>query len=215
VKCADCKVIGTEALLRSAIENVLRNAARHTAEGTEAEVELSVLGAGRASSAVIRVRDHGPGVPEPALNEIFRPFYRLGDDRGRQTGGTGLGLAITERAVRLHGGTVTAFNADDGGLVVELSLPISASVGQAASPSMPKNGDGSSGNGGLNQLRNEFLMTARRVATATKRPISDVVEEATRGALKYGDIGGLSEADVPKLRAAIESLASAAGSATQ
>jgi two-component system sensor histidine kinase CpxA len=132
VKCADCKVIGTEALLRSAIENVLRNAARYTAEGTEAEVELSVLATGRASSAVIRVRDHGPGVPEPALNEIFRPFYRLGDDRGRQTGGTGLGLAITERAVRLHGGTVTAFNADDGGLVVELSLPIFASVGEAS-----------------------------------------------------------------------------------
>jgi hypothetical protein len=58
-------------------------------------------------------------------------------------------------------------------------------------------------------------MTARRVATATKRPIGDVVEQTTGGALKYGDIGRLTEADVPKLRAAIEQLASASAPATQ
>ncbi len=56
-------------------------------------------------------------------NEIFRPFYRTEDARDRQSGGgTGLGLAITERAVRLHGGTVKAANAPDGGLTVELKL---------------------------------------------------------------------------------------------
>jgi hypothetical protein len=79
-----------------------------------------------------------------------------------------------------------------------------ASTGQPASPTAPKNGNGSSAANGLNQLRNEFLMTARRSATATKRPIGDVVELATDGALKYGDIGRLTEADLPKLRAAIE-----------
>jgi hypothetical protein len=79
-------------------------------------------------------------------------------------------------------------------------------TGQPASRTEPKNGNGSSGGNGLNQLRNEFLMTARRIATATKRPIGDVIEQATSGALKYGDIGRLTEADVPKLRAAMEEM---------
>jgi two-component system sensor histidine kinase CpxA len=75
-------------------------------------------------AAVIRIRDRGPGVPEHALSHLFLPFYRVADARDRQTGGTGIGLAITERAVRLHGGTVTATNAPDGGLIVEIVLPI-------------------------------------------------------------------------------------------
>jgi two-component system sensor histidine kinase CpxA len=70
------------------------------------------------------VRDEGPGVPEEALSDIFRPFYRVDDARDRETGGTGLGLAITERAVRLHGGTVNASNLPGGGLLVEITLPI-------------------------------------------------------------------------------------------
>lgn len=87
--------------------------------------------------------------------------------------------------------------------------------GEPHPPAAPKNGNGSADNGGLNQMRNEFLMTARRIATATKRPIGDVIEQATGGALKYGDIGRLTEADVPKLRAAIEQLATAASPITQ
>jgi signal transduction histidine kinase len=63
-------------------------------------------------------------VPEESLKEIFRPFYRVDDSRTRETGGAGLGLAITERAVRLHSGTVTAANAPGGGLVVEIRLPL-------------------------------------------------------------------------------------------
>ena len=71
------------------------------------------------------MRDHGPGVPHDALQNIFRPFYRVADARDRESGGTGLGLAITERAVRLHSGQVVAENAPDGGLSITLSLPIS------------------------------------------------------------------------------------------
>lgn len=67
--------------------------------------------------------DSGPGVPDEALDKLFRPFYRIDDARGRQTGGVGLGLAITERAVRLHGGTVKAANRPEGGLMVEIRLP--------------------------------------------------------------------------------------------
>jgi two-component system sensor histidine kinase CpxA len=70
------------------------------------------------------VTDSGPGVPEDALDKLFRPFYRIDDARGRQTGGVGLGLAITDRAVRLHGGTIRVANRPQGGLVVEIRLPI-------------------------------------------------------------------------------------------
>lgn len=125
VDCEDCTTPGSPPLLRSAIENVVRNAVRYTAEGTTVEITLRRQSDGADSDAVISVRDHGPGVPDAALTEIFRPFYRSSDARDRKTGGTGLGLAITERAVRLHGGAVCATNAPDGGLVVEIRLPCS------------------------------------------------------------------------------------------
>ncbi|MGH9943439.1 MAG: ATP-binding protein [Pyrinomonadaceae bacterium] len=123
VESRECSLLGNSELLRSAIENVVRNGVRYTAESTSVEVTLRCLSNGSASGAVIRVRDHGKGVPEEALGELFRPFYRVGAARDRQTGGTGLGLAITERAVRLHGGKVKAANAEDGGLIVEIELP--------------------------------------------------------------------------------------------
>jgi two-component system sensor histidine kinase CpxA len=76
----------------------------------------------------LRVKDHGTGVPESALKAIFRPFYRLDLSRQRSTGGYGVGLAITERAVRLHGGMVTAQNSPEGGLIVEMCLPAAGSI---------------------------------------------------------------------------------------
>jgi two-component system sensor histidine kinase CpxA len=73
---------------------------------------------------VLTVSDFGPGVPPDSLGKLFEPFYRLDDARGRLTGGVGLGLAITERAVRFHGGRVAAFNRAEGGLRVEIRLPL-------------------------------------------------------------------------------------------
>ena len=117
-------IAGNEGLLRSAIENVVRNAVRYTEEGTEVEVSLEKRDLGEGQSiAVVRVRDHGPGVPPEALEDLFRPFYRVADARERKTGGTGLGLAISERAVRWHSGSLAAENAADGGFVVEIHLP--------------------------------------------------------------------------------------------
>ncbi|HQR37271.1 MAG TPA: ATP-binding protein [Blastocatellia bacterium] len=119
---ASCEIRGNERLLRSAIENVVRNAVHYTAEGTAVAVDLRVVpGEGRA---LVIVRDHGEGVPENLLSELFRPFYRVEDARDRRSGGAGLGLAITERAIRMHGGTVRAANADGGGLAIEISLPV-------------------------------------------------------------------------------------------
>ena len=90
------------------------------------KISLRCLRENGTGEAVINVRDEGAGVPEESLHDIFRPFYRLDSSRTRETGGTGLGLAITERAVRLHGGTVRAENIKGGGFAVELRLPVNA-----------------------------------------------------------------------------------------
>jgi two-component system sensor histidine kinase CpxA len=127
VECSitdDCVVIGDPSLLNSAIENVVRNALRYTEKDTAVEVRLECVERPAGPEAVIRVTDSGPGVPEEALTKLFRPFYRIDDDRGRGTGGVGLGLAIADRAVRLHGGTVRAANRPQGGLMIEIALPV-------------------------------------------------------------------------------------------
>jgi two-component system sensor histidine kinase CpxA len=72
----------------------------------------------------LQVTDSGPGVPEEALEKVFEPFYRIDDSRVRETGGVGLGLAITQRVARLHGGSVRAANRLEGGLLVEMRLPL-------------------------------------------------------------------------------------------
>lgn len=117
-----CIVRGNAELLRSAVENVVRNAIYYTPEGTEVEITLSSVAG--SDEALLRVRDHGPGVPPSALRSIFEPFYRIGNARERASGGTGLGLSISDRTVRSHGGSVRAMNAEDGGLIIEIVLPV-------------------------------------------------------------------------------------------
>ncbi len=118
-----CCVVGNKELLRSALENVIRNAMRYTRAGSDVEVTLRGDSNDKGRLAIVTVRDHGPGVPEASLEALFRPFYRLDDSRERKTGGVGLGLAITKQAVALHGGTVQAANVPNGGLVVTITLP--------------------------------------------------------------------------------------------
>ena len=116
----ECTATGAPDLLRSAVENIVRNAVRHTREDTAVEVAMR---AGAPDRVVIAVRDHGSGVPDELLPHIFQPFYRLGAARDRHTGGVGLGLTIAHRTLKLHDGTVRAANVAGGGLVVELTLP--------------------------------------------------------------------------------------------
>lgn len=118
VSAADsCPIMGSENLLRSAVENVLRNAVRYTPERTVVDVSLK-----RSNGhAVLLISDHGGGVPEDELPNLFRPFYRVGEARERKTGGIGLGLAIAERAVKAHKGTIKARNLN-GGLQIEIGL---------------------------------------------------------------------------------------------
>ena len=125
-----CKVEGNITLLRSAVENVVRNAARYTDENTTVTVALESVD----HSAVIEVHDQGPGVPEESLPKLFLPFYRVDATRDRNTGGVGLGLSIAERAVRLHGGSVRARNGQPHGLIVRIDLPLIGSQPSAPQP---------------------------------------------------------------------------------
>jgi two-component system sensor histidine kinase CpxA len=120
LQLAPCRVRGSSELLRSGIENVIRNAIRYTAEGTAVEVSLTT----RLDNAVVTVRDHGPGVPESELQHIFEPFYRVGEARERSSGGVGLGLSIADRTIKLHGGSIRAENVN-GGLLITIGLPLS------------------------------------------------------------------------------------------
>jgi two-component system, OmpR family, sensor histidine kinase CpxA len=118
------RVRGNEALLRRAIENVIRNAVHYTEAKSTVEVSLIRAEVGGKPYARLRICDRGKGVPEETLPHLFKPFYRVDIGRERETGGVGLGLAITESAVRLHNGSIIAKNRPDGGLMVEITLSI-------------------------------------------------------------------------------------------
>lgn len=119
----NCLVTGSADMIRDAIENVVRNAVRHTADGTTVAISLESRETAAGPSVVVHVRDHGPGVPDMIVPRLFVPFYR-GAHADNNQNGTGLGLAITRRILEVHGGTTTAANADGGGLVVSLELPL-------------------------------------------------------------------------------------------
>jgi signal transduction histidine kinase len=132
ITCSDDAIVninGDPGLLRSAIENIVRNALFYSGPGGNIDVRLRV----EDNHAVLTVRDNGNGVPEEALPLLFKPFFRVDDSRGTTTGGMGLGLAIVRNAVTVHGGTVTARNVTPHGLEVEFRLPIVS----AANPSRP------------------------------------------------------------------------------
>jgi two-component system sensor histidine kinase CpxA len=127
---AGCSVTGTRAdatflaypqMLRRAIDNILRNAIRYTAPGSEVRLDCSINEA--QQQGVIEVTDRGPGVPESMLSDIFLPFFRTSPGRESDTGGTGLGLAIASEAVQLHEGSIIARNREGGGLEVTITLP--------------------------------------------------------------------------------------------
>ncbi len=125
----DVEVNGDAGLLRSAVENIVRNAIFYSGQGGKVGVRLSQ----EDGTALVTVRDNGPGVPESALPLLFKPFYRVDDSRGTTTGGMGLGLAIVRNAALAHGGSVSAKNVVPHGLELELRLPVPpASPGDAS-----------------------------------------------------------------------------------
>ncbi len=118
---APCTLSGDAGLLRSAIENVLRNALRHTPAGSSVDIRLDR----RPIGSELTIRDHGDGVAEEELKQLFKPFYRTDAARSPQLAGSGIGLAIARKAIKLHGGWIEAENDPGGGLLVRVTLPVS------------------------------------------------------------------------------------------
>ncbi|GGZ10138.1 ATP-binding protein [Pseudoduganella plicata] len=116
---ADVTLLGEPDLLARAIENVVRNAIKHSRDGGIVVVEVRTVGA----RLYVRVLDRGPGVAAADLATIFQPFFRSSGTE-KDVEGHGLGLAIAQQVVQQHGGSIGATNRDDGGLCVEIVLPL-------------------------------------------------------------------------------------------
>jgi two-component system OmpR family sensor kinase len=109
-------VRGRAELLHRAVENVVRNAVKHSFPGTTVEIKLVAAG----DRALLSVADHGPGIAPGESERIFEPFYR----GAAAPGGFGLGLAIAQGAIAAHGGAIGAANAEGGGLRMQMELPL-------------------------------------------------------------------------------------------
>ena len=96
--------------------NILDNAAKHGGEGRRITAEIRQEG----EYAAVRIRDFGPGIPEDELPHVKMKFYK-GSTKAR---GSGIGLAVCEEIVTMHGGQLVLSNAEGGGTLVTIRLPI-------------------------------------------------------------------------------------------
>jgi two-component system sensor histidine kinase MprB len=117
-----CLVCGHAEGLKTAVRNLLDNAAKFGPPGGPVEVRLQ--------AGELTVRDHGPGIPAGDLPHVFDRFYRAASARG--VPGSGLGLSIVRQVAAGHGGTVGAEQAAGGGTLVRLRLPVLASGAMSA-----------------------------------------------------------------------------------
>jgi K+-sensing histidine kinase KdpD len=107
-------VMADHTLLEQVVTNLVENALRHSPPGEPVEIELAHL----ASDVVLRVTDHGPGVPPDAVATVFEPFHR-----GDLPGSGGIGLAICKAVVEAHAGTITVRDLPRCGAVFVVTLP--------------------------------------------------------------------------------------------
>lgn len=116
---ADVVVKGNQSLIYSVFRNLTDNAIAYAGEDTTITLRASHADDG---SWHFTFSDNGIGVPRQHLPRLFERFYRVDKGRSRKLGGTGLGLAIVKNAVLLHGGTIMATNAPEGGLCLDFTL---------------------------------------------------------------------------------------------
>ena len=108
---------GRPLTLKRAFTNLIDNAAKY---GEAPEIELTC----EEAALVVAIRDGGPGIPADALDDVFRPYYRVDKSRNRTTGGVGLGLTVAQAIVQGHGGEITLKNRPQGGLEALIVLPL-------------------------------------------------------------------------------------------
>jgi signal transduction histidine kinase len=108
--------------LKRAFTNLIDNATKYA---KAPEIELCC----EESAIVVAIRDRGPGIPPDALDNVFRPYYRVDKSRNRSTGGVGLGLTVAQAIVQGHGGEIILKNRPEGGLEVRIVLPVAAHAG--------------------------------------------------------------------------------------
>jgi len=109
--------------LKRALGNLIENAVKY---GKTPDIELSC----EETALVVAIRDRGPGIPSDALENVFRPYYRVDKSRNRATGGVGLGLTAAQAIVQAHGGEIILKNRLEGGLEARVVLPVAIHAGE-------------------------------------------------------------------------------------
>ena len=102
--------------MRQVFLNILDNAAKHGGEGKKITASINR----EEENVVVRIRDFGPGIPEDELPHVKMKFYK-GSSKAR---GNGIGLSVCEEIVTMHGGELTLENAEGGGTLVTIALPV-------------------------------------------------------------------------------------------
>lgn len=122
VEPSDVVIDADEDKLRQVLTNLLQNARRFSPSGSPIEIEVDF--SRRPDRAILRVIDHGEGIPEQIREKIFQRFWRADTSRARETGGSGLGLAIVQSIVTRHSGDIEVADTPGGGATISISLPI-------------------------------------------------------------------------------------------
>jgi signal transduction histidine kinase len=117
---ADCRIRGDRTGITRAVANLILNSVRYSPRGSRVRVATRQT----EKACDIDVADRGPGIPAAERARIFERFVRLPDARRRHPEGSGLGLAIVHQVVRVHGGTVEVLDAEEGGALFRIRLPV-------------------------------------------------------------------------------------------
>jgi two-component system OmpR family sensor kinase len=154
---APAPTLGDEARIRQVVGNLVGNALQYTPKGSPLEVAVGTRTSGEHTSAVLELRDHGPGIDAKDAAKIFERFYRADSSRTRDTGGTGLGLAIVAAIIGSHNGTVRHQDTPGGGSTFVIEMPYAVvperpseppAVGTTPSPPAPERTTTRGGSGG-------------------------------------------------------------------
>ncbi len=115
-------VLGDVFLLQIAVNNLVENAIKYSPKEKPIGINLQK----QEGSAIVKIIDEGPGIPETEKQKVFQKFYRTGNEATRRAKGTGLGLYLAKRIAKTHDGNITIQNNSAGGSIFVLSLKAEA-----------------------------------------------------------------------------------------